>query len=320
MSKTNPGRFFEDYHVGQRIQHATPRTLTEGDRSLYASLYPHRFALTLSEVFARTCGLQNTPMESLIAFHTVFGRTVPDISLNAVANLGYAEGRFHRLVFPGDTLTATSEVIGLRETSNGRTGVVWVRTTGTNQAGRTVLSYVRWVMVRKRDPGSPAPEPVVPALADAVTPDQLEVPDGLNFAGHDDALAGSPHNWDDYAVGERIDHVDGVTLTEAEHMMATRLWQNTAKVHFNALLREDGRQLIYGGHIISLARALSFNGLGNAHLVAAINAGAHTAPSFSGNTVHAWSEVLDKAETAVSSVGALRLRTAETAVSSVDRA
>ena len=107
--------------------------------------------------------------------------------------------------------------------------------------------------------------------------------------------------------------MDGVTLTDAEHMMATRLWQNTAKVHFNTESRDDGRRLVYGGHVISLARALSFNGLANAQLVAAINAGAHTSPAFAGDTVHAWSEVLDRARpdawaTSAPGVGALRLR------------
>ena len=93
-------------------------------------------------------------------------------------------------------------------------------------------------------------------------------------------LAGEPHRWGDYAVGERIDHVDGVTVEEAEHMLATRLWQNTAKVHFDATQRPDGRRLIYGGHVISLARALSFNGLANAQMIVALNAGAHANPCF----------------------------------------
>ena len=132
---------------------------------------------------------------------------------------------------------------------------------------------------------------------------------GSTSARYDFALAGEPWRWGDYAVGERIDHVDRVTIEEAEHMLATRLWQNTAKVHFDATQREDGRRLIYGGHVISLARALSFNGLANAQLVAAINAGAHVNPCFAGDTVGAWSEVLDKAETAAPGVGALRLRT-----------
>ncbi len=203
-----------------------------------------------------------SPIDDLAAFHLVFGKTVPDISLNAVANLGYAEGRWLRPVWPGDTLRSVSEVIGLKQNSNGKTGVVWVRTTGLNQWDEPVLDYVRWVMVRKRDLDAPAPEMVVPELADAVAPGDLVLPEGIDFLQYDFGQAGEPHRWGDYAVGEQIDHVDGVTVEEAEHMLATRLWQNTAKVHFDATAREDGKRLIYGGHVISLARALSFNGLG----------------------------------------------------------
>lgn len=308
MSKTNAGNFFEDFRVGQVLKHATPRTITEGDRALYTALYPTRFALTSSDDFARACGRPKSPIDELIVFHVVFGKTVPDISLNAVANLGYAEGRILQPIDPGDTLSATSEVIGLKQNSNGRTGVVWVRTTGKNQKQESVLEYVRWVMVHKRDVQAEAPETVVPELASAVRASDLQIPTGLHFRNFDTTLSGSPHLWDSYEIGEKVDHVDGVTLEEAEHMMATRLWQNTAKVHFSTMARPDGQRLIYGGHIISLARALSFNGLGNAQWIAAINGGSHTAPCFAEDTVHAWSEVLDKAETAEPSVGALRLR------------
>jgi 2-methylfumaryl-CoA hydratase len=233
---------------------------------------------------------------------------VPDISLNAIANLGYAEGRVLKPVYPGDTLWTTSEVIGLKENSNGKSGVVWVRTTGRDQTGTAVLEYVRWVMVRKGDPAAAAPVTHVPDIAPFVDPGLLVIPAGLDFTGYDFALAGEPHRWSDYAVGETIDHVDGVTVEEAEHMLATRLWQNTAKVHFDATFRDDGRRLIYGGHIISLARALSFNGLANAQMMVALNGGAHANPCFAGDTVRAWSEVLGKAETTAPGVGALRLR------------
>ena len=154
--KTNPGRFFEDYTVGDVIDHAVPRTIGPGERALYHALYPARHALYSSDTFAQACGLVASPMDDLVAFHVVFGKTVPDISLNAVANLGYAEGRWLRPVWPGDTLRSRSEVIGLKENSNGKTGVVWVRTTGQNQHGQDVLTYVRWVMVRKRDPEAPS--------------------------------------------------------------------------------------------------------------------------------------------------------------------
>ena len=308
-TKTNPGNFFEDFRVGQVIEHATPRTVTEGDRALYQALYPTRFAVPSSAEFAARVGLVPAPVEELVGFHVAFGKTVPDVSLNAVANLGYAECRFKRPVVPGDTLSTSSEVIGLKQNSNGRSGVVYVRSTATNQRDEIAIEWARWVMVHKRDPESPAPETVLPELADAVAVEDLIVPEGLDFSDYDFVAAGEPHRFDDYAVGERIDHVDGVTLTDAEHMMATRLWQNTAKVHFNTEARPDGKRLVYGGHVISLARALSFNGLANAQLLAAVNAGSHVAPAFAGDTVYAWSEVLDKAEVpGTGSIGALRLR------------
>lgn len=308
MAKTNPGRFFEDYRVGETITHAVPRTVKMGERALYHMLYPARHALYSSDAFAQSSGLPFSPLEDLIGFHVVFGKTVPDVSLNAVANLGYAQGRFLSPVWPGDTLRAVSDVIGVKENSNGKTGVVYVRTRGLNQHDAVVVEYVRWVMVRKRDLSAPAPEPVVPDLAPAVDAADLVVPRGLDFSRYDFALAGEPHRWGDYAVGERIDHVDGVTVEQAEHMLATRLWQNTAKVHFDATVRPDGQRLVYGGHVISLARALSFNGLANAQMIAAINAGAHANPCFAGDTVRAWSEVLDRADTPAPGVGALRLR------------
>ncbi|WP_299283759.1 MaoC family dehydratase [uncultured Tateyamaria sp.] len=308
MAKTNAGRFFEDYHVGQTLTHAVPRTLSGGERALYHALYPARHALYSSDSFAQGCGLAVAPLDDMIAFHTVFGKTVPDVSLNAVANLGYGEGRWLAPVWPGDTLTAQSEVIGLKQNSNGKTGVVWVRTTGRNQHGADVLTYVRWVMVRKGDLDAAAPETVVPELAQVVAHDTLVIPEGLTFDGYDFALAGEPHRWSDYQIGEQIDHVDGVTVEEAEHMMATRLWQNTAKVHFDTSARPDGSRLIYGGHVISMARALSFNGLANAQMVVGLNAGAHANPCVAGDTVRAWSEVLDKAETSAPGVGAIRLR------------
>ncbi|MBR9838173.1 MAG: MaoC family dehydratase [Rhodobacteraceae bacterium] len=308
MAKTNPGRFFEDYSIGQVIEHAVPRTVSGGERALYHALYPARHALYSSDEFARACGLPASPLDDLVAFHVVFGKTVPDVSLNAVANLGYAEGRWLKPVYAGDTLRSSSEVIGLKQNSNGKTGVVYVRTTGTNQNGETVMEYCRWVMVRKKDLDAPAPETVMPELKPVLAPEDLVIPEGLDFSDYDFTLAGEPHRWGDYEPGETIDHVDGVTIEEAEHMMATRLWQNTAKVHFDATFRPDGQRLIYGGHVISMARALSFNGLANAQMIVGLNGGAHANPCFSGDTVKAWTEVLDKADTPAPGVGAIRLR------------
>lgn len=313
LAKTNPGRFFEDFRLGETIVHATPRTVTTGDVALYTALYGPRFAVQSSDAFARAIGYPAAPVDDLLVFHIVFGKTVPDVSLNAVANLGYADARFLKPVYPGDTLATTSEIIGLKQTSAGDAGIVYVRSIGRNQDGEIVLSYARWVLVRKREPGTPAHAEQVPELPKSVLPEQLgEACPPLALTAYDDGLSGSPFRCGDYAVGERIDHVDGITVEEAEHQLATRLFQNTARVHFDAYAAREtrfGKRLIYGGHVISLARALSFNGLGNGFHITAINGGRHIAPLFAGDTVYAWSEVLEAAEVpGRQDVGALRLR------------
>jgi 2-methylfumaryl-CoA hydratase len=308
-TKTNPGHYFEDFRLGQILRHATPRTLTEGDVALYTAFTGSRFAVTSSDEVARAAGLTRSPVDPLLVFHMVFGKSVPDISLNAVANLGYADGKFLAPVYPGDTLTSVSEVIGLKENSNKKTGVVYVRTTGANQRGEAVLSYVRWVMVRKQDEAAVIAEEATPKLPAAVAAADLVLPQGLDFKGYDFTLGGSAHAFEDYEVGEKIDHIDGMAIEEAEHAMATRLYQNTAKVHFNGYERAkdpSGRRLVYGGVVISTARGLAFNGLENAGLVLAINGGRHVNPYFAGATIFAWSQVLDKAD--LGTAGALRLR------------
>ena len=309
MTKTNPGHYFEDFRLGQVLRHATPRTITEGDAALYIAFTGSRFSVISSDETARQAGLARSPIDPLLVFHMVFGKSVPDISLNAVANLGYADGRFLAPVYPGDTVTSASEVIGLKENSNKKSGVVYVRTTGVNQRGETVLSYVRWVMVRKASEAAVIEAEHTPSLPQAVAAADLVLPAGLDFKDYDFTLGGSPHGFEDYAIGEKIDHIDGMAIEEAEHALATRLYQNTAKVHFNAFERAkdpSGRRLVYGGVVISTGRGLAFNGLENAGLILAINGGRHVNPYFAGGTIFAWSEVLDKAD--LGTVGALRLR------------
>ena len=317
MSKTNSGNFFVDFSLSQKILHPTPKTITNGDVALYTSLYGSRFVVQSSDEFAEKIYYPRSPIDDLLVFHVVFGKTVPDISQNAIANLGYSEGIFQSPVYPGDTLTAESEVIGLKENSNRKTGIVYVRSTGLNQRNETVLTYIRWVMVRKRDQSPSQIETTIPTLNNFTPIDTLghAIPE-LNIDQWDYQLSGSDSKWNDYMVGEKIDHEAGVTVEEAEHQMATRLYQNTASVHFNLFVEQSnrfGRRLIYGGHVISIARALSFNGLANAFHICGINGGQHVAPLFAGDTVFAWTEVLKKAELPNrSNIGLLRLRTIAT--------
>jgi len=312
MSKTRTGNYFEDFEPGRTFVHATPRTVGEGEIAQYLALTGSRHILGSAGTVAHALGYPKRPLDELLAFHLAFGKTVADISFNAVANLGYADVRFHRPVYVGDTLAAESTVIGLKENSDGENGIVWVRSTAYNQNDEDLISWVRWVMVNKRDPSSPAPRRLIPATTAFVTAERLAVPDFLHVRGFETSLTGGSWLWDDYTPGERIDHPSGMTLDESDHTFATRLYQNPARLHFDARMMagtDFGRRLVYGGHVISICRALSFEGLENALLIAAINAGTHANPVFAGDTLTCRHEVLDRwALPGRDDLGALRLR------------
>ncbi len=312
MAKTNPGNFFEDFEVGAELVHAVPRTVTEGEAAMYIGLTGSRYPLHCSAEFARSLGYERETINDMLTFHIVFGKTVNDVSLNAVANLGYAGLRFLLPVYAGDTLRSVSRVIGKKENSNGKTGVVWVKTVGTNQRGESVLEFYRWVMVIKRDPATPTGAADRPDMPKEVSPSDLVVANSLSLSGYEEWPSGGSAYFEDYEPGEKIDHVDGMTIEESEHAIATRLYQNTAKVHFDAVQTKEtrfGRRLMYGGHVISIARSLSFNGMERVLAILAWNGGAHANPTFAGDTIYAYSEILDKAELpGRTDSGALRVR------------
>ena len=313
-SKYKIGNFFEDFSMGQKISHATPRTITIGDCSLYTALYGSRYALHSSNEFAKQLSLKESPVDDFLLFNIAFGKTVPDISLNAIANLGYAECKFLKPAYPGDTITSHSEVIGLKENSNGDNGVVYVHSTGLNQKNEAVIDYKRWVMVRKKNKSLPKIESVIPKLNSEVTKEEvIAISKDYQFEmkNYDFTAAGSDLVFEDYKIDEKINHIDGITVEEAEHMMATKLYQNNAKVHFNHFVEKGGRfgkRIVYGGHVISLTRSISFNGLSNAFKIIAINGGTHASPCFAGKTVFAWSKIIEKVDVS-DTLGALRIRT-----------
>ncbi|HNZ57601.1 MAG TPA: MaoC family dehydratase, partial [Methylophilaceae bacterium] len=280
--------------------------------ALYIALTGARQVLHSADTVAQSLGYNARPVDDLLAFHIAFGKTVPDISVNAVANLGYADVRFLQPVHIGDTLSTSSTVIGLKQNSNGKSGVVYVRSVSINQLQHPVMSWVRWVMVHKNNLNAPAPETVVPNLPNHVPAEELSVPTFLDARKFNTAVTGSQYLWNDYAIGERINHPAGMTISDTDHTLATKLYQNNARLHFDDVMMKKtafGRRLMYGGHIISLCRALSNDGLENVLSIVAINGGTHCNPSFGDDTIYTWTEVLDKwALPNRNDVGALRLR------------
>jgi len=291
------GNFFEDFRLGQQFNHGVPRTITAADATLYTALTGSRFALHCAQTVASGCGFEDMPLDNFLVFHIAFGKTVNDVSLNAVANLGYAEVRFDKPCYAGDTLSVSSEVIGLKQNSNGKTGVVYVRSTALNQNNQIVVSWIRWVMVEKRDHQMTAEAAVVPEFSGIVDADQLTLEQQIDFSGWESSWSDSQLRSQDFEIGDQLFHNDGITINHSDHSLATRLYQNNAKVHFDQHRMDKSKhqeRLVYGGHIISLCRAISYNGLGNAIWLCAINGGTHANPSFAGDTIYCQSEILDK--------------------------
>ena len=296
--KSWQGNYFEDFALGMRFPCAVPRRVGEGDISLYIALTGDR-----TPAFCGPLGV----VHPLFTFHLVLGQTVRQVSLNARANLGYAGMRWGAPLRLGDTLTSAVEVVGLKENSNRQTGIVYVRTVARNQRSEEVLSYWRWVMVKKRgaDPTPALDNPTVPSLPDHVDPASLQEP---AFEPLSAAATGAVWAWEDYEVGERVVHHDGQTINASDHMAFTRLFQNSAKVHFDELLTE-GKPLVYGGVPVSYGYGAAYTGFENRGGIAGINAGSHANPVHTGDTVYALTEVLDAvAPRHGSPWGALRLR------------
>jgi 2-methylfumaryl-CoA hydratase len=310
-TKINFGNFFEDFIIGQKIIHPLPRTITDGDVSFYIALTGSRFALHSSDLLAQKMGYEKKPLDDLLMFHLTFGKSVQDISLNAIANLGYAEVSFPNPVFVGDTVRLETEVIGLKENSNGKSGVVYVHSIGYNQDEKEVLNLKRWVMVHKKDKETilgtndvPTFEKTLPISSSINIPVQKDI---------DTDATGGKYFFEDYEVGERLNHPEGITVDNSDHTLATKLYQNNAKVHFDDFMMQSSpmkQRLMYGGHVISIARSNSFNGLQNAQWIYSINSGAHANPTFAGDTIYAFTEIIETIELDNrDDIGLLRLRT-----------
>jgi len=306
------GNYFEDFKIGQVFKHGVPRTITEADATLHLALTGSRFPLHCASPVAQACGFKSVPLDNLLVFHIAFGKTVNDISLNAIANLGYAEVKFEQPCFADDSLFVCSEVIGLKQNSNGKNGVIYVRSTATNQNNKVVVSWIRWVMVEKHDVDLPAPKTLIPDFKTHIPSDDVSIPQQTYFDAWKNHWSDNQIKFDALNIGDAIFHQSGITINDSGHSLATNLYQNNAKVHFDQHQMQHsshGQRLVYGGHIISICRALSYNGVGNALWVSGINAGSHTNPCFSGDTIYCQSEVIDKKEiNQRSDIGLIRIR------------
>ena len=145
------GQQFEDFALGQSFAHHWGRTLTAGDATLFASVALRYCPLYVNAEYAKAAGHRDLVVDPLLVLSTVIGLSVEDLSEAGGPFLGVNKVEFGTPVHPGDTITAASTVIDLRESeSRPATGIVSWRTVGTNQHGEIVVEYERTNLVAKR--------------------------------------------------------------------------------------------------------------------------------------------------------------------------
>ena len=145
------GNLYEDFTVGQRLTHHWGRTLTETDNVVFASATCNWHPLYLNAEFAAGQGHPRAVLHPMLVLCTVVGLSVEDLSEAGGPFLGIEDCTFRLPAYPGDTLTANSEVLDKR-TSSSRPGIgiiTW-RTEGRNQRGDLVVDFTRSNLVRFR--------------------------------------------------------------------------------------------------------------------------------------------------------------------------
>jgi acyl dehydratase len=145
------GRVFEDFEVGDIYEHPLGRTVTEADNVWFTCLTMNSNPIHFDREYASRTEFKRPLVNSCFTLALVTGQSVTDLTINAVANLGWDEVRLPNPLFEGDTVYAKSEVLDKRESrSRPDAGIVKVKTTGLNQHGETVIEFTRTFMIWKR--------------------------------------------------------------------------------------------------------------------------------------------------------------------------
>lgn len=152
MKQSIFGLYFEEFEVGETINHSLSKTIFESDNNLFALLTMNNHPVHTNLDYAQNNQHGKILVVGTLVFSIVVGMTVPDISGKAIANLGYEDVKHLAPVFINDTIYAKTTIINKKasETKPDR-GIVYVETIGYNQRGENVISFRRNILVKKQE-------------------------------------------------------------------------------------------------------------------------------------------------------------------------
>ncbi|MBI3395120.1 MAG: MaoC family dehydratase N-terminal domain-containing protein [Spirochaetia bacterium] len=311
VKKPDYGRFLDDYVEGDVYVH--PRALTV-DRAFaleYATTFHDACPLFLSAPYAQAHGFRDLVVSPLQVFNFVLSLGVQNDSEKAIANLGYYNVTFVRPVYPGDTITAKTKVVGKKDIGGGR-GIGSVQTMGFNQNGEVVLQYERKIMLSpKKEAGEPKRGNPAAAFTWTENP-PLVLPDFKKPSADFAAMTASNTYFEDFEPGQIIVHRNMRTITD-EHVPWTYRVGNTHPLHYDRLYSTgqsgpmSGEPIVYGGLVFGwLAGMASRDTTENMLWDFGYTEGYHTQPAISGDTVGAISRILSKEDGPVPGTGVIQ--------------
>ena len=151
MTKNSFGKFYEDFKIGERLEHWPGKTVTESDNNLFSLLTMNHHPVHIDKEYAKKkTKYKKNLVVGTYTFSLIVGLTVADISGKAIANLNYHNINHEGPVFIGDTLYAKSEIVSKKLISNKKKGIVKIKTFGLNQNKKIILSYYREILVPLR--------------------------------------------------------------------------------------------------------------------------------------------------------------------------
>jgi 2-methylfumaryl-CoA hydratase len=315
MTERTPkyGRLLEDFEVGAVYAHPWEVTVDAGTVALFQASFLDATPTYASARYAWDLGLRDRPMPPLLLLNLGLSFSVHDVSEQAIAHLAYIDVRFPEAAYAGDTLVATSRVMGVKPSSSGDKGVVHVRTSLTKLGGSTVCVFERKALVRAgRSVARSEPVPVERRVSQPPEPSRLppELRETVRVPPRAGGFAGFAS---DFAAGDVIFHDTGKTVGESEHMQLTALCRNTHPLHFDEVYCRGGHasgtdpqrvpetvgasfaktRVVYGGLVFAWVAALaSRDTTGNVLWDMGFDQGAHPAGVLAGDTLFAASKVL----------------------------
>ncbi len=303
LIRKKTGNFLEDFRLGQVFRHKGGRTVTEGLTAHFTDFSFTANPLHKNLRYARAYGYLALPIPPGLVMAVAFSQTVEDISENARANLEYIDMRFGASVYAGDTIETETTVLGVKSSaSRPELGVVHVQSVARKQTGEIVLAYPRKVQVFRHELSATLDLGDVPAAQVDV---ELELPAYDASAGYAELahLSNSDTYYEDFDPGDTIEHSRGRVMTD-EHIFLTGMLDNTSQVHCNQTMidREPSRYLggklvVFGGIPFTLCLGLSSPDISDNSLGDIVyRTGRHTAPIFSGDTVFASTEIVEKGD------------------------